>query len=94
MDELFMRGLLRGGLFPCDFPGRGFGGLTVRRRAVKPAATPGEPAFRPHRGRDIGYAAGREDGRVVQTHDHSEYGSHAHGGNARHDVQPPVSQHE
>ena len=64
------------------------------RLALKLAPALGNLAFGPHRDRNVGHTTGREDGCVVQVHDHSEYGSHAHGGNARHNVQPPESQHE
>jgi hypothetical protein len=69
-------------------------GVRNLRLALKLAPVLGNPAFGPHRDRNVGHTTRREDGRVVQVHDHSEYGSHAHGGNARHYVQPPESQHE
>jgi hypothetical protein len=69
-------------------------GVGKLRLALKLAPALGNLAFGPHRDRNVGHTTGREDGRVVQVHDHSEYGSHTHGGDARHNVQPPESQHE
>ena len=69
-------------------------GVGNLRLALKLAPALGNLAFGPHRDRNVGHTTGREDGRVVQVHDHSEYGSHPHGGNARRNVQPPESQHE
>jgi hypothetical protein len=77
--QLFTEGLFAKGLFA---------------KGLFPVPVPGNPAFRPHGNGHVDHAAGREDGRIVQVHDHSEDSSNTHGGDTRHNVQPPESQHE